>query len=184
MTRNVYHLIVRVHPPAFRRRFGDEMLSIFDEAQRPRRAAKTVSGTRAATPRPFCATSATSIEPDVYYSSSALLFDGLVSFTRQWLLRSDCWKCLIAIGGGFIQVFGFGMPIEGHQRWTENHQPLTLSVEAVLLFALALTCTLFILITSMTFWNAGFQRRRSQRRKNHLLGLSTTRHSSRFEGRR
>jgi hypothetical protein len=32
MTRGLYQLIVRMHPPTFRRRFGDEMMSIFDEA--------------------------------------------------------------------------------------------------------------------------------------------------------
>jgi hypothetical protein len=32
MTRAFYQLIIRMHPPAFRRRFGDEMMSVFDDA--------------------------------------------------------------------------------------------------------------------------------------------------------
>lgn len=31
----LYRSMIRLHPPAFRRRFGDEMLSIFDEAPPP-----------------------------------------------------------------------------------------------------------------------------------------------------
>jgi hypothetical protein len=34
MLRNLYRCILGLHPPAFRRRFGDEMLSIFDQSQR------------------------------------------------------------------------------------------------------------------------------------------------------
>jgi Ca2+-binding EF-hand superfamily protein len=32
MTRRLYILLLQLHPPAFRQRFGDEMLGIFDEA--------------------------------------------------------------------------------------------------------------------------------------------------------
>lgn len=31
MLRRVYRSVLRLHPPGFRRRFGDEMLSIFDQ---------------------------------------------------------------------------------------------------------------------------------------------------------
>jgi len=31
VTRTVYEFILWIHPPAFRRRFSDEMLSVFDE---------------------------------------------------------------------------------------------------------------------------------------------------------
>ena len=33
MTKALYYAILYLHPPAFRRRFRDEMLSIFDEAK-------------------------------------------------------------------------------------------------------------------------------------------------------
>ena len=32
MTRSLYRFLVRLHPPAFRQQFADEMLWIFDEA--------------------------------------------------------------------------------------------------------------------------------------------------------
>jgi uncharacterized membrane protein len=153
MTRRLYHFIVRMHPPAFRGRFGSEMLSIFDEE-------------------------------GVSHARSGLLFDGLVSFARQWLLRTGSWKLPIALGGAFIQVFGFGMPIKGHQSWTENHQAVTPSVQQVVFFALALVCTLIVVIMSMTLWNASFQRRRLGGRRNHVARFSTTRHFSRLNGRK
>ena len=33
MLRRIYRCVLRLHPPAFRGRFGDEILSIFDEAK-------------------------------------------------------------------------------------------------------------------------------------------------------
>jgi hypothetical protein len=33
MLRRIYRCILRLHPPAFRGRFGDEILSIFDQAK-------------------------------------------------------------------------------------------------------------------------------------------------------
>jgi hypothetical protein len=32
MTRRLYILLLRLHPRAFRQRFGDEMLGIFDQS--------------------------------------------------------------------------------------------------------------------------------------------------------
>jgi hypothetical protein len=85
MTRSFYQFILWMHPPAFRRRFRDEMLSIFDEG-----------GAR--------------------HLGFALLLDGLSSFARQWLLRTDSWKILIAVSGAFIQV----LPVSrGHQDWAK-----------------------------------------------------------------
>jgi uncharacterized membrane protein len=144
MTRSLYHLIVRMHPPAFRGRFGNEMLSIFDEA-------------------------------GVRNSSAALLFDGLISFSRQWVLRSGSWKLPVAVGGAFVQVFGFAMPIKGHQSWTENQQALTPLMRELVLFALALICTLIVLIMSMLVWNAAFQRRRSAIPRNRFAKPSGVR---------
>ena len=34
MLGSVYKVLLWVHPPAFRERFGEELLSIFDEARR------------------------------------------------------------------------------------------------------------------------------------------------------
>ncbi len=141
MTRSLYQFIVEMHPPAFRRRFGDEMMSIFDEG--------------------------------TVHCSFALVVDGIVSFIRQWLLRTDSWKLLVAVCGGFVQVFGFGVPIKGHQYWTENHQALTPSMQQVILFALTLVSSLFVVIMFMSLWNTRFQRRRSVRHKSYGSAGST-----------
>jgi len=55
--RSLYRLLIRLHPPAFRRRFEDEMLLIFDET--------VASG----------------------QSTALLLGDALVSLFRRWVLR-------------------------------------------------------------------------------------------------
>ncbi len=142
--RSFYQLLVRMHPPAFRGRFGDQMISVFDEAG----ADHTFD----------------------------LIFDGLLSFTRQWLLRTDSWKLLVAVCGGYIQVFGFGVPIKGHQYWAENQQALTPSMEQVILFALALVCSLFVVITFMSLWNTRFMRRRSVTNRSFRSALSIAHH--------
>ncbi len=141
MTRRFYRFLLWMHPPAFRCRFGDEMLSIFDEEGSPR-------------------------------GCFALLLDGLRSFARQWLLRTDSWKILIAIGGAFIQVWGFGYRfgyrIEGQQNWTENHRALSPYMPEMILITLILVCSLFITIVSLALWTVRFQRGRSQGRGLHF----------------
>jgi hypothetical protein len=85
--RLLYRSILCLHPPAFRRRFGGEMLWIFDQAL-----------ASAGVP--------------------ALLWDGLVSHGRQWLLRSGSWLVGAAMAGAVIQVIlvGIGMLAAGHSR--------------------------------------------------------------------
>ncbi len=144
MTRRFYRFILCIHPPAFRRRFRDEMLSIFDEG-----------GAR--------------------QSGLALLLDGLISFVRQWLLRTDSWKPLLAVCGAFVQVFGFALPYKGRQSWTNNHQAITPYMQEVILITLALMCSLFIMIMSLTLWTMRIQRRRSSGRRTHLAGLAVAR---------
>jgi hypothetical protein len=79
MTRRLYATLLRLHPPAFRRRFATEMLWIFDEAR-------------------------------LSEGAFGLLFDLLISLTRQWLFRSGVWKAALALVLGAIQVTmgGFG----------------------------------------------------------------------------
>ncbi len=135
MTSAFYRFILRMHPPAFRQRFGDEMMSVFEDT--------------------------------AAHDSSTLVLDGVVSLARQWLLRTDSWKLPVALCGGFIQVFGFGMPMKGHQYWTENNQALTPAMQQVMLFAMALVCSLFLVIMFMSLWNTRFQRRRVVSHKSH-----------------
>jgi hypothetical protein len=149
MTRSFYQFILWMHPPAFRRRFRDEMLSIFDEG-----------GAR--------------------HLKFALLLDGLISFARQWLLRTDSWKILIAISGASIQV----LPVSrGHQDWAKNQQALTPYMQEMILLTLAVICSLFIMIMSLTLWTMRFQRRRSDSRGMHLPGLAPARHAGRLQAR-
>lgn len=128
MTRILYEFILWMHPPAFRRRFCDEMLSIFDEG---------AAG----------------------HSAFGLLLDGLISLARQWLWRTDSWKILTAICGGFLQVGWFIYPRRVHQGWTEDHQTLTPYMQELIVITLAIICGLFVMIMLLATWTVRFQRR-------------------------
>ena len=65
--RALYSGFIRLHPPAFRRDFGDQMLSIFDEV--------TAGGGGA-----LC-----------------LLADVILSLARQWFLRPGLWKAFLSL---------------------------------------------------------------------------------------
>ena len=66
MLRLVYIWILRFHPRAFRDRFAEEMLYVFDQARQ--------------------------LDTAEALTSAKLLGDGLLSLTRQWTLRSKFWK--------------------------------------------------------------------------------------------
>jgi hypothetical protein len=148
VTRSFYRFILCIHPPAFRRRFCDEMLSILDE------------GT-------------------ARHAGFELLLDAFISFARQWLLRTDSWKLLLAIGGAFFQVFGFAFSYKGRQSWIANHQAITPYMQELILIVLALMCSLFVMIMSLTLWTMRFQHRRSAGRRSHLAGLAPARFEAR-----
>lgn len=128
MTRSLYQFILWMHPPAFRRRFRDEMLSIFDEGAAD-------------------------------HSGFGLLLDGLMSLVRQWLRGTDSWKILIAICGGYLQVWWFVYPRKTYQSWTGDHQPFTPYMQELIVITLVTVCSLFLMIMSLAIWNACFQRR-------------------------
>ena len=73
MIRVLYSLLIRLHPPVFRERFAQEMLSIFDEAENA-------------------------------WGAGSLLRDAIVSLLRQWLIRSDLWKWLVAGLAGVVPL--------------------------------------------------------------------------------
>ncbi len=73
MIRVFYALLIRLHPLAFRERFAQEMLSIFDEAEN-------------------------------VWGDGLLLRDAIVSLLRQWLIRSDLWKWLVAGLAGVVPL--------------------------------------------------------------------------------
>ena len=73
MIRALYRLLIRLHPPAFRERFAQEMLWIFEEAEN-------------------------------VWGGGSLLRDAIVSLLRQWLIRSDLWKWLVACLAGVVPL--------------------------------------------------------------------------------
>ncbi len=78
MIRVLYALLIRLHPPAFRERFAQEMLWIFEEAGNA-------------------------------WGGGSLLRDAIVSLLRQWLIRSDLGKWLVAgIAGVVPLIIAFG----------------------------------------------------------------------------
>jgi len=73
MIRDLYRWLVRSHPAAFRQRFEEEMLWIFDEAADS-------------------------------WGIASLLADAGASLGRQWLIRSDLWKWLVATVLGTVPL--------------------------------------------------------------------------------
>ena len=73
MIRVLYALLIRLHPLAFRERFAQEMLWIFEEAEN-------------------------------VWSGGSLLRDAIASLLRQWLIRSDLWKWLVAGLAGVVPL--------------------------------------------------------------------------------
>ena len=65
MVRGLYRCLVWLHPAAFRLRFEEEMLWIFDEAADA-------------------------------WGTASLLRDASISLLRQWLIRSQLWKWVVA----------------------------------------------------------------------------------------
>lgn len=76
--RFVYTLLIRLHPPYFRRRFAQEMFLVFDEAAES-------------------------------WGTPSLLLDAIFSLFRQWLIRSELWKWLVAAIAGVVPlIIAFG----------------------------------------------------------------------------
>ncbi len=78
ITRSVYRSLICLHPPAFRLRFEEELLWIYDESSDA-------------------------------FGSAALVYDAAISLLRQWLIRSEMWKWVVAAIAGTLPVLiGFG----------------------------------------------------------------------------
>lgn len=75
-----YSFLISLHPPSFRERFAREMLWTFEEA-------------------------ATSNS----WGAGSLLRDAILSLLRQWLIRSELWKWLVAGIAGLVPlILAFG----------------------------------------------------------------------------
>jgi len=79
MNRTLYRWLIGLHPPAFRLRFEQELLWIFDESS------------------------------DASGAAAPLLYDAAISLLRQWLMRSGIWKWVVGgIAGAVPLLIGFG----------------------------------------------------------------------------
>jgi hypothetical protein len=79
MNRTLYRWLICLHPPAFRLRFEQELLWIFDESS------------------------------DASGAAAPLLYDVAISLLRQWLMRSGIWKWVVGgIAGAVPLLIGFG----------------------------------------------------------------------------
>lgn len=137
MTRVLYSSLLRLHPPAFRRRFGTEMLWVFDEAR-------------------------------LSEGALVLLFDLLISVTRQWLLRSGVWKAALALALGAIQVTvgGFGWfffnPRITASQGGAKMTPIMDDLMRVTLWSFGIV---FVAVFVSTLWIGRFNRKRLTPRK-------------------
>jgi hypothetical protein len=79
MNRTLYRWLICLHPAAFRLRFEQELLWIFDESS------------------------------DASGAAAPLLYDAAISLLRQWLMRSGIWKWVVGgIAGAVPLLIGFG----------------------------------------------------------------------------
>jgi hypothetical protein len=108
-----------------------------------------------------------------------LLFDGLGSLARQWLLRTGWWKIALALTLAALEVIfgGLGALLFGRRRLIETatdpsvtsiaefshhgliaHQPLTVGI--VMYLAVFITGGLTVMVIGLTFWMKTFAARR------------------------
>lgn len=109
--------------------------------------------------------------------AAGLFFDGLISLSRQWLLRSNAWKIAVALGLAFFQVtVGGRLLISVPHRYgpiatapphsslvalintsSLARQPLTVGM--VMVLALFVLGGLTLLIIGLTYWARSFATR-------------------------
>lgn len=142
MTRAIYASLLRLHPPAFRRRFANEMLWIFDETL-------------------------------VSEGAVILLFDLLISVTRQWLVRSGVWKAALALALGALQVtvggfgwFFFNPRIAPNQDGAQM-TPMTTMLDDLMRVTLWSFGIVFVAVFVSTLWVGRFNRDRLKPRRRH-----------------
>jgi len=105
--------------------------------------------------------------------AAPLLFDGLGSLARQWLLRSGWWKVALALALAAFEVTlgGFGMLLFGRRHLVEPsfaaefsrngtiaHQPLTIGI--VMYLAVFVIGGLTVMVIGLTYWMNSFAARR------------------------
>jgi hypothetical protein len=134
MVRTLYGFLLRMHPPAFRQRFQEEMLAIFDEAARP-------AGGFA-----------------LLLDGSASLARQWILRTGGWKIAAAfLGACLQVTAGGLIWV----ALRQGGQPRGAASAPDVLALDGLLRFLAASVGGVFVMVAAASLWMRSFVRRRA-----------------------
>jgi hypothetical protein len=109
-------------------------------------------------------------EARVSEGAIALLFDLLISVTRQWLLRSGVWKLALALAGAAFQVMAGGAGYYAFHRHVTASQvggEMTPLMNDLILLTLASVSIVIVTVLGSTLWVGRFNRRRVSDRRRH-----------------
>lgn len=101
-----------------------------------------------------------------FTGASTLLFDGLASLARQWVLRSGSWKLAVAVLGACLQVTVGGL------IWTALRHtgrlggsapgPDVLALDRLVRFILASVGGIVLVVAAASLWMGSFARKRAR----------------------
>ncbi len=109
-------------------------------------------------------------EARVSEGAIALLFDLLISVTRQWLFRSGVWKVAIALAGALVQVTAGGAGYYAFHRHVAAKQAggeMTPLMNDLILLTLGSVSIVIVTVLGSTLWVGRFNRRRLSARRRH-----------------
>jgi hypothetical protein len=96
----------------------------------------------------------------------ALLFDGVVSLARQWVLRSGSWKVAAAVLGACLQVTAGGLiwMLLGHggRLHVNSTAPDVLALGRLMQFTVASVGGIVLTVAAASLWMGSFVRKRAQ----------------------
>ena len=102
-----------------------------------------------------------------YTGVFALLFDGVVSLARQWILRSGGWKLAVAVPGACLQITAGGliwMALGHGDRLHGNSSAAdVLALDRLMRFTVASVGGIVLAIATASLWMGSFVRKRAQR---------------------
>jgi len=152
MTRAVYVLLIQLHPPEFRRAFGEQMLCIFDEM-----AADGVG-------------------------NATLYADALISLARQWILRTGLWIPCVAIiaSAALFAMFPLWRPRIRPWMIPENPGSDADAGDLIKLTLLSMGLISFILAATVAWSHSVHNRRRTSCHSNYARSRNVTAAYPRF----
>ena len=113
----------------------------------------------------------------------SLCVDGLVSLTRQWVLRSGLWKLAVALMGALLQITGGGLIFlmlghargAGLQSWRGDASLHgTAAMSGLMRLILWLAGAIVFLVTAASLWVRSFLAKRLDRTPVRARGGSGT----------